>query len=108
MEIESSVRHNDGVNCRDVKQRESPENGDWKEIHVEAYSLPYWGETKGVSWKWRLKGDLPTKQRRVYISWNKGSLLKMEIESWNVLETYNIPLQRNKGSLLKMEIERPL
>ena len=86
------------------KQRESPENGDWKAVSfsttarmalfrnkgsllkMEIERALRWGrqgsacrETKGVSWKWRLKDHsirhVKSLQR------NKGSLLKMEIES---------------------------
>ena len=38
-----------------VKQRESPENGDWK-VFSDHFPQCVDHETKGVSWKWRLKG----------------------------------------------------
>ena len=139
------------------KQRESPENGDWKTT-ASSVAMTAMMETKGVSWKWRLKapwalwtsqgahwkqrespenGDWKTliflkipcrskneKQRespengdwkaghlerettKAQRLWNKGSLLKMEIESCPYLHVRPVLSPRNKGSLLKMEIER--
>ena len=63
-----------------VKQRKSPENGDWKYFLFKA---PYFSsifETKKVSWKWRLKASPLKSYSSSSTSWNKESLLKMEIE----------------------------
>ncbi len=81
MEIESAPSVGSKNFGCSVKQRKSPENGDWK--HTSTYGV-YHGnseETKKISWKWRLKVKSLGSCAASAISRNKENLLKMEIES---------------------------
>ncbi len=89
-----------------LKQRKSPENGDWKasmwskrkkrtmcetkkiswkwrlkEVVLLGVKFSPNIETKKISWKWRLKGVFCPLPEVIYREWNKENLLKMEIES---------------------------
>ncbi len=119
-----------------LKQRKSPENGDWKsnptlsagtftntrnkenllKMEIESDDAEFVvcsvvsNETKKISWKWRLKDYTVVSDEFGVWLWNKENLLKMEIESLiiSVLGKSPLPSLRNKENLLKMEIERCL
>ncbi len=72
-----------GLNFLVVKQRKSPENGDWK-------------------------GFVLTVSLVSLLSWNKENLLKMEIERYSISDHVSNFAAWNKENLLKMEIERTI
>ena len=87
-----------------LKQRKSPENGDWKSFFkasiFSTVSMKQRKSPENGDWKFTTSGRPLSFTIR-----NKESLLKMEIESLFCLQFLYPQRMRNKESLLKMEIE---